>query len=295
MKKDNLLKILESIYDKENLTKILNGYKEEKYSSFRLNTLKASKDIVLKELQENDYEIENINWYDKAYLIKKKGLKDIQELDCYKLGYIYRQSLSSMLPVLVLNPQAQETILDMTAAPGSKTTQIAMETNNQAAITAVEKNLIRQERLKYNLEKQGVTCATIIKTDARDLDELFSFDKVLLDAPCSGSGTITNSTKDYQIFAPERLKKLQRTQIALLTKALKVLKKGHSLVYSTCSILPFENEEVLKEVQKKIPFDIVPIDLDKAIPTLPTKIPGTICVCPNKYFEGFFLAKIIKK
>ena len=101
------------------------------------------------------------------------------------------QSLSSMLPPIILNPKEKENILDMAAAPGSKTTQIASITNNNSYITACEINNIRAERLKYNIEKQGVNCAFVMVKDARKLDDFFSFDKILLDAPCSGSGTIS--------------------------------------------------------------------------------------------------------
>ena len=115
---------------------------------------------------------------------------EIQELPIYKEGGIYLQSLSSMLPPLFLGPKAGESVLDMAAAPGGKTTQMAAMTGNQAQITACEKNKARSEKLKYNLEKQGASGTYVMVEDARKLDDFFSFDRILLDAPCSGSGTV---------------------------------------------------------------------------------------------------------
>ena len=106
-----------------------------------------------------------------------------------------------MLPPIILNPKENEDILDMTAAPGGKTTQIASLTNNKANITACEMNNIRIEKLKYNIEKQGATSVSILKEDSRRLNNYFAFDKILLDAPCTGSGTIElENEKTYNGF-----------------------------------------------------------------------------------------------
>ena len=225
-------------------------------------------------------------------------LKDIKidELNIYKSGEIYVQSLSSMLPPIVLDPKEGNDILDMAAAPGGKTTQIAALTNNKANITACELNNIRAERLKYNIEKQGATSVYIMKTDSRKINDFFSFDKVLLDAPCSGSGTLNINDVNLN-FTEALIKKSIKSQKALLDKALKILKLNHEMVYSTCSILKEENEEVVLEMLKKHNAEIVPIKLEdvKKLPLLPTTIKGTICLYPNELYEGFFIAKIIKK
>ena len=206
------------------------------------------------------------------------------------------QSLSSILPPIMLEPHEGENILDMAAAPGSKTTQIAAMTNNKCMITACEMNRARSERLKYNLEKQGVTCSYVMVTDSRRLNDFFSFDKILLDAPCSGSGTLdayNEATKKN--FTTKLIQKSVEAQTALLKKALKVLKSGGEMIYSTCSVLESENEKVLENALRGTSAQIVPINLDKTqFPLLDVKIPGTICVCPNEYFEGFFIAKIKK-
>lgn len=273
---------------------IIKGF-NDRCATFRVNTLKSNVEEVLKALKENNIEVLRVPWNLSAFVIKNQEKVNIKELDIYKNGKIYLQSLSSMLPVLVLDPKENDHILDMTAAPGSKTTQIASITNNNARITACEKNKIRCDRLKYNLALQGVTCCTIINEDACKLDDLFSFDKILLDAPCSGSGTVNlNNISEKNLFNKENLEKINSTQLSLLKKAIKLLKKNQTMVYSTCSILSSENEDIIEKAMKEFDITIVPIKLDNSIPILPTKIEGTICVCPNELFEGFFMALIRK-
>ena len=158
-------------------------------------------------------------------------------------------------------------------------------------------NTIRADRLKYNLEKQGVTSAYVMVQDARNLDNFFSFDKILLDAPCSGSGTI--SVKDENLaktFTNKLIEKSTKSQFLLLKKALNILKSGQEMVYSTCSILCQENEEIVSRIVKEANAQIVPITLEgmEKIPLLPVKIKGTLCICPDELYEGFFVAKIKK-
>ena len=216
--------------------------------------------------------------------------EEIRKLEIYENGEIYLQSLSSMLPPIILEPKAGENILDMTAAPGGKTTEIAALTENKAYITACEKNKIRAERLKFNLQKQGVKSANIMVEDARKLSDYFSFDKILLDAPCSGSGTENIFDKNFSKELVERSVKFQEE---LLSKALKILKPGGEMVYSTCSILKQENEKVLERVLSKGNAQIEPITVQD-IEVLPSKIAETITVCPTENYEGFFVAKIKK-
>ena len=225
-----LEKYLMEEYSKETVDKIIKGL-DKRSTTFRINTLHNNNNI-LKELDINNIKYNNVSWYDKAYIVLENEDK-IRDLECYKNGDIYLQSLSSMLPPLILEPKYNEQILDMTAAPGSKTSEIAALAENQVMITAVEKNKQRLERLKYNLDKLGVKKCSVIKKDARYLDDFYSFDKILLDAPCSGSGTLDNIT-DFDIELYERI---SIVQIELLEKAIKLLKDNGELVYSTCSIL----------------------------------------------------------
>ena len=289
--------MLKKQYNQEEIDRILAGYNIKRKVTIRVNTIKSNKNKIIEELAKIGAEFDEVKWSENALIINNKSEKDLEDLDIYKNGEIYLQSLSSMLPPIVLNPQEKEDILDMTAAPGGKTTQIAALTNNNANITACELNAIRAERLKFNVEKQGASSVFVMQKDSRNIDDYFSFDKILLDAPCSGSGTLDfNDETTFKFFSQKLVEKSQKAQLTLLNKALKVLKPGKEMVYSTCSILSCENEDIVNQALKLANAKIVPIEFEgmEDLPVLPTKIEGTICVCPNEFFEGFFVAKIRK-
>lgn len=278
-------------YDKKNVDEILQGLNSKKNVTLRINTIKSNKEEVINNLKENNITFHEVKWYKDALVIENAVEQDIQKLDIYNEGKIYLQSLSSMIPPIILNPKEGENILDMCAAPGGKTTQISAIANNKAYITAVEKNKIRGERLKYNLQKQGVTSVNIMLEDAKNLSDMFKFDKILLDAPCSGSGTHNVFKKN---FTKELINKSSRTQEILLKKALRILKPGGEMVYSTCSILKQENEDILEKVLKNTNCELVKVQLENEIPILLSKYEEVKVIKPTELFEGFFVAKIKK-
>ena len=289
---------LEKQYGKKITKEIIEGYQEKRKTTLRINTIKSNIEEIKNELEKEKIEYETVKWSKEALIIKNADEKTIQEMEIYKNGKIYLQSLSSMLPPIILEPKEGTDILDMAAAPGGKTTQIAALTNNKAHITACEKNKIRAERLKYNVDKQGATCVFIMPKDSRFIDDFFSFDQILLDAPCSGSGTLDyNDANVEKYFTEQLIERSSKTQKTLLSKAIKLLKSGHEMVYSTCSILDCENEDVVSSVIKNGNIEIVPINFEgmEELPILPTKIFGTLCVKPTELYEGFFVAKIRKK
>ena len=286
-----LKEMLLAQYGEETTNKIIEGYTKQRLVTLRINKIKTNKENIKQKLQKEGIETEDVSWYEDGLIIKNVREEEIKKLDIYENGEIYLQSLSSMIPPIILEPKEEENILDMAAAPGGKTTQIAAITDNKSFITACEKNKIRAERLKYNLQKQGVGCVNVMLEDARRLSDFFSFDKILLDAPCSGSGTMSVFDKN---FSKELIQRSSKTQEELLLKALKILKKGNEMIYSTCSILAQENEDLLKKVLSKTNAEIIPIKPIEGIPLLPSKIEGTMCVCPTDLYEGFFVAKIKK-
>ena len=297
MNVEQLQKILEKQYTEEYVTKIMSGYKKTRKTTLRVNTIKSSIEEIKNKLNEANIDYEQVDWSKEAFIIKNADEKIIQEMDIYKNGQIYLQSLSSMLPPIILDPKQGSDILDMAAAPGGKTTQIAALSNNKSHITACEKNKIRFERLKYNIEKQGASSVFIMAKDSRYIDDFFSFNQILLDAPCSGSGTLNiEDMKFEKNFTEQLIEKSIKTQESLLKKAIKILKPGHEMVYSTCSILSSENEDVINRVIRSTDAEIVPIHFDgiEQLPLLPTKINGTLCICPTELYEGFFVAKIRK-
>ena len=292
-----LIEMLNQQYGEEITSKILEGYLKKRMVTFRVNTLKTSIEKVEKVLKNNNIEFKKVSWSDVAYIVKNVREDTLKELEIYKNGEIYLQSLSSMLPPIVLEPKENTDILDMCAAPGGKTTELAGLTNNNANITACELNKIRIEKLKYNIEKQGATSVYIMQEDSRRINDFFSFDNILLDAPCSGSGILNVEDVNLEkTFTEKLIEKSQKSQLELLNKAVKILKQGQEMVYSTCSILNVENEEIVSKILKNNKVEIVPIEFEgkEELPLLPTKIDGTLCVMPTEFYEGFFIAKIRK-
>ena len=139
---------LNSQYGENIANKIIEGYAKERYTTLRVNTLKTNVEIVKGKLDKAMIEYEDVPWSAEALIIKNAREKEIEALDIYENGEIYLQSLSSMLPPIILAPEAGNDILDMAAAPGGKTTQMAALSQNKAHITACEMNAIRAERLK---------------------------------------------------------------------------------------------------------------------------------------------------
>ncbi len=290
---DFLNNMLLEQYGENNTNQIIQGYKASRKSSLRVNTLKADKEEIASILQKNNIPYEKVSVFQDAFVFEKQYEQQIKNLDIYEQGKIYFQSLSSMLPVLILEPKEKEDILDMAAAPGGKTSQISAITNGKAYITACEKNPIRAERLKYNMQKLGIPSIQVLVKDARKLDDAFSFDKILLDSPCSGSGTLRLKE---DTFSEELIQRSIIVQKHLLEKAVRLLKPGHELVYSTCSILKQENEKQIEKILQKGKVEIVPIpkELLTNVPQLPVTLEGTVCIKPNEYYEGFFVAKLKK-
>lgn len=293
-----LIDMLNEQYGIKIAQEIVKGYQTNRKTTFRVNTIKTDVNTILTELEKCKIEYERVSWSKEAIILKNAQEKVIEGLEMYQNGGIYLQSLSSMLPPIILNPKPDTDILDMAAAPGGKTTQMAALTQNKAHITACEMNFIRAERLKYNIEKQGASSVYVMCLDSRKMDDFFSFDSILLDAPCSGSGVLDSKDANLEKkFTTKLIEKSQKSQFALLKKAIKILKSGQEMVYSTCSILACENEEIVNQVLNEVNAEIVPIEFKgmEQLPMLPVKIKGTVCICPNELYEGFFVAKIRKK
>ena len=214
------------------------------------------------------------------------------------------QSLSSMIPPLVLDPKENDKVLDLTAAPGSKTTQMASMMNNKGYILANELDKIRCDKLKYNINMQGVTICEVINGRGEDIGEKYKeqFDKVLLDTPCSGEGRfLLSDEKTYANWNVNEVNKLIKIQKDLFLSAYKALKTGGIMVYSTCTLNRYENEEILNFALSKFDIEIekINIDLKNTLKGITKgyneQLKNAIRVLPTKEQEGFFVAKILKK
>lgn len=248
----------------------------KKPTTFRVNTLKSSFETIRAKLNF-DYTL-----HDHAF-ITHHPLRAIQELDIYKNGEIYVQSLSSMIPAVTLNPVPCDCILDMCAAPGSKTSQMAAMMNNTGQIIANDNSRIRIYKLTANLKNLGVTNTSIIQSHGQTLWQKYPnyFDKALVDVPCSMEGRFyTPDPKTYKDWSPSKIKQLAQLQKFLLRSAFGCTKPGGAIVYSTCTLNKIENEQVIEWLLKKEAGKVELISAQR--------------INPSETMEGFFVAKLKK-
>ena len=276
--------------------KILVGMLDKRNTTLRVNTIKYNIQNLMKYFKEKNIKFERVLWYDDALIIKNYNEKDIQKLDIYEKGYIYVQSLSSMIPPIILSPKKGEKVLDVASAPGSKTTQMASMMSNTGYILANELDRIRCEKLKYNIEIQGANIIEVINGRGEKLGEIYKeqFDKVLLDTPCSGEGRFTmTNVQSYRNWSLKTVKELTKVQKKLFKSAFYSLRPGGIMVYSTCTLNEEENENIVKWALENFNLKLLKIDLNikDSIRTLEGK---TMKILPSKTMEGFFIAKFQK-
>ena len=228
----------------------------------RCNTLKTTPEELFASLSKRWKVVQPYKEFPEIMLIESDLLPgELGNAPEHLLGYFYVQELSSMLSPLALQPKPGEFILDLCASPGSKTTQIASKMENQGTLIANDLRYDRIRILSSNLERCGVTNAIITKNDgiflcAQLAKSKIKFDKILLDVACSGEGTLRSSPKTFLMWNYKVVQKLSREQKKLMAYALKCLKKDGTLVYSTCTHSPEENEEIIDFALKNFPVKV---------------------------------------
>lgn len=281
--------------------------------SFRVNYLQSSDDEIVQALVEawlpyQKYSFQNSSnppyplYQGGMFQLPKEHEYALRWLEIYTSGKIYVQSLTSMIPPLCMDLQPGQKILDMTAAPGSKTTQIASMLWWDCEITALEKFGIRYEKLLHTIKSQGAwECVKVVKLDAIDCAKSIKndtsitriFDRILIDAPCSSDGRIQLSDeRTYRWYSEEKSKSKSLLQYEMLEQARKLLAPSGRIVYSTCSVSRRENEEVIQKFLKTHPdFHLLPC---------PIKPDYTLEEHMNRWFpsammEGFFVGILERK
>jgi len=270
-------------------------------ASVRINTLKISRDRLSERLDRTGIGNHVLKWYPLGLRL---DMDRPGKLIDHTLGYIHIQEEVSMVPPLVLDPKPGEMVLDMCAAPGSKTTQIAQQMENRGLVVANEPSLGRLTPLRSNCERLGAINVAITRYDGSRFPDC-QFDRVLADVPCSSEGT---SRKDLKVLNRSSLKRsldLQRLQVSLLKRAVALTRPGGVIIYSTCTYAPEENESVVESV-----LDLGQVHMERL--SLPGLIdcPGLGEWCGHKYSDelklcsryyphandtgGFFVAKLIK-
>lgn len=296
---------------KERYEKLTNWEQFQKYSlaflrrSIRINTIRGSVAEIKQAIEKKGWVLTPIPWCAEGFWISHPERKDVGNLWEHHLGKIYVQEAASMIPPLVLNPQPGEIVLDMCASPGSKTTQMGMMMENKGLIIANDYQGQRLQPLGINIQRSGLTNVILTLMSGKRFYQ-FQFDKILVDAPCSGTGTIRKSLKTIRIWNPLMITKLARQQQELIVNAFNNLKSGGEMVYSTCSLEPEENEGVVHLLLEKFPHaQIVKAKLPGLKTSKPvlefngikynSQIKDTIRIWPqDNDTEGFFIVKIRK-
>ena len=274
--------------------------------SIRINTLLGSIKETKKSIEDKGWILTPIPWCKEGFWIRNEERRDVGNLLEHHLGKIYVQEAASMIPPLILNPKPGDLVLDMCAAPGSKTTQMGVMMQNKGLIVANDYKGQRLQSLGINLQRSCLTNVLVSLMHGKRFHG-FEFDKILVDAPCSGTGTIRKSLKTVNIWNPNMITKLARQQKELASKAFENLKSGGEMVYSTCSVEPEENEGVVSYLLEKFEDADVPKVKLPGLKTSPPvtefngvtynkKVKNTLRVWPqDNDTEGFYIAKIIKK
>ncbi|MBI9071417.1 MAG: RsmB/NOP family class I SAM-dependent RNA methyltransferase [Melioribacteraceae bacterium] len=249
-------------FGSEYYTKYLEYIHSEPNIYIRVSPIFNEPGELATQLKRYGIEIEEVPNFPNAYRVLSGG-EFISKTIEYTTGRYYIQSLSSMVPPLILNPSCNDKVLDLCAAPGSKSSQIAELMNNKGTLYVNESNLDRIKGLIFNLDKLNLVNVGAIKHKGELLSKLFEnyFDKILADVPCSGLGILQKKGEVSNWWNLSTAERIAELQFRLLVSAVKMLKAGGELVYSTCTLTIEENELVLNKFLKKYPVEIIPIEL----------------------------------
>ena len=289
---------------------VMASFSEPPPPSFRVNTLKQAPSDTFFTLEEEGFEVSPVSWCHSAATLPTAQRILLRDHALSKEGVISLQGLSSLVPVLCLAPQPENEVLDLTAAPGGKTCHMAALMHNRGRIGAVEGVKARFHRLLAMIKQQGVTNVSAYCRDGTQLYRACPerFDHVLLDAPCSTEAQFQrNDPSSYAHWHLKKICEVARKQRQLLYSALQCVQVGGSIVYSTCSFAPEENECQIDWILRRFPgcVDVAPISLD-----IPELSPGLVSwqqkalhpdcghtarIWPDGRFSGFYVAKLIKR
>ncbi len=294
------LKRLEDRYSLSDYESVLRGFMVSRSPVFRLNSLKIAVENLEGRLRDEKVRFRRIPGFDGSYEIVNGKESQVERLPIWEEGKIYFQGLASQIPPLILAPQPGNRVLDMTAAPGSKTTQMAAMMDNSGEILANELDPIRFEKLQFNVRKQGVTNVSLRQGDGGVLykEHEQSFDAILLDVPCSGEGRFRlEDSATFRYWSDRLIRDCAKTQRRLLKSAARCLKPGGKMVYSTCTLSYEENEGMLAWFLQEFPeFVLIPVP-DLGIQPLKKKeeeFSEPIRIMPNHLHEGFYVALLVK-
>jgi len=290
------------------LIEVLEANEVQRPLTIRTNTLKTRRRDLAQALINRGVNLDPVGKWSKVGLVVYSAPVPLGATPEYLAGHYILQGASSLLPVMALAPQEGERVLDMAAAPGGKTTHIAALMKNTGMILANDANKDRCKAIVGNLHRLGITNTVVCNRDGRKIPTVMKgFDRVLLDAPCSGTGVISKDPSAKTTKEPQDIHLCSHLQKEMVLAAVDCLdaksKTGGYLVYSTCSVLPEENENVVDYVLKKRHVKLVPTGLDFGVEGFTKyrehRYHPSLSLCRRYYphahnMDGFFLAKLRK-
>lgn len=300
---DNLKRYNEMFGDK--LPQFLEANEIQNKDSVRVNTLKISKDKIYERLSNNGFLLKEIN--NLGYIVEqsKFSISSTQE---NLLGYLYIQGVAEMHVSPILSPDKNDFVVDMCAAPGGKTTHLSAIMENEGSIYAFDVNKRRLSALKNNIARMGCMNIAVFNLSGEEISKLKNQpDKILLDAPCTGSGIMRKDSLRKSLKSTHDIIFLSEIQKKLLKAAINSLKSGGTLLYTTCSLEPEENEFVIQWALDN--FDIKLLNIDTEINNVSlekgfteifgSKMSDEIRLCRRSFphvhnTNGLFMAKILK-
>lgn len=292
------------LWGKDETLEFIKSCEQEIRTAIRANELKAPIGELVRRLEDKDVELEEIEWLEEGFYADFGGFSPGAIFE-HLIGLYYVQGVPSMTVTKILDPQPGETVFDLAAAPGGKTTHIAQLMRNEGHVVAIEKDKLRVVSLESNLMRCGVKNTLVLRGDAMKLANIpRTPDRILLDAPCSGEGLIPIDPTRKTSKTMADIRYCATNQGKMLDAAIDALREGGIIVYSTCSIAPEENEFVIDDLLKRRKdVEIVPIDLEFGVPgyTNPYDIQmnedlsKARRLLPHKHqTEGFFMCKMRK-
>jgi 16S rRNA (cytosine1407-C5)-methyltransferase len=301
---------LREIVPAEQWEMCLESFSQASPAAFRVNTLQATVTEVTGELTLQGLRLTPVQWLESAFTVTPDQRRSLIESSAAKEGRIYIQNLSSMVPPMMLGPKPGEQVLDLTAAPGGKTVQMAAMMENEGSIAAVEVIRARMFKLQATLRRCGVKNTRTFLADGRTVGRKTPerFDRVLLDAPCSSESRFDcHQPKTWRNWGLRKIRECSRKQKGLLRSAVACLKPSGSIVYCTCSFAPEENEQVVHSVivQFGEALEIQPMELPFANvqrglvrwsgADLHPDLARSLRILPGEGMDGFYLCRLIKR
>lgn len=308
----DFLENLKKIYSPSDIKILKSGFSCVKRNiTIRVNPLKSSNEEIEKYLKDNFIKFEKVSFLPNGYILFDIEEKDLWDKDIFLSGKIYLQSLSSQIPVNLLDINSEDRILDLAASPWWKTSQAAAILNNTWEIVALDNNQIRIDKLNFTLKRQWVKNVNVIKKDSRKLiDEnpeyIWYFDKIIADVPCSAEGKFCETKeKSFWFWNENIVKKNAKLQKEIMKSVIPLLKNWWEIVYSTCTLSPLENEDIVHMLLCNFPeLELIDININFEYlrdwilkydnKCFKKEIIKSKRILPSEISEGFFIAKFKK-